>query len=314
MSKSDKVAGLVSVILPAYNAEKYIGEAIESILNQTYKNFELIIIEDCSTDKTADIVAKYAKQDSRIKAIYKRQNNGVIGFIKNLNEGIDLSKGEFIARMDADDISLPDRFQQQVNYLHVFKDVLLVGSGAIGINEEGNEVGRVIPVPDASKLLPFKDVIMHPTVMLRNDFEERYRLLFCEDYDLWLQFLKNGKQLHNLPQPLIKYRILKTSLTNKSIIKTYAASILAQRIYQGIIKYEQADSNAYYEEIVCGKASRKDYSDLLKLGARIPSLELITELNGVIPFWDIRAVGLSLQFLLQARRAGGDMRRLLLKR
>ena len=108
---------LISVIMSVYNGEKYLVQAIDSILNQTYQNFEFIIIDDCSTDNSSHILQEYAQKDSRIKIIKKEKNIGIKGFIKNLNLGISLAKGKYIARMDADDISLPERFQKQVDFL-----------------------------------------------------------------------------------------------------------------------------------------------------------------------------------------------------
>jgi len=96
---------LVSVIMSVYNAEKFLNSAIESITNQTFTDFEFIIIEDCSTDNSLDILEEYAKKDSRIKIIKKEKNIGIKGFIENLNLGISIAKGKYIARMDQDDVS-----------------------------------------------------------------------------------------------------------------------------------------------------------------------------------------------------------------
>ena len=112
----------IAILMSTYNGEKYLVQAIDSILNQTYQNFEFIIIEDSSTDNSLDILEEYAKKDSRIKIIKKEKNIGIKGFIKNLNLGISIAKGKYIARMDADDISLPERFQKQVDFLEKNSD------------------------------------------------------------------------------------------------------------------------------------------------------------------------------------------------
>ncbi len=109
----------LSVVMSVYNGEKHLNEAIDSILSQTYENFEFIIIEDCSTDKTLEILKEFKEKDNRIKIIQKEKNEGPKGFIKNLNLGLNMAQGKYIARMDADDISLPERFQKQVFFLYI---------------------------------------------------------------------------------------------------------------------------------------------------------------------------------------------------
>ena len=115
----------VSVLMPAYNSEAFVAEAIESILNQTYTDFEFIIINDGSTDKTAEIIDEYAKNDSRIKFINNHKNQGLIAV---LNQGLDLCTGEYVARMDSDDISMPQRFEKQVQYMDEHQEVGILGT------------------------------------------------------------------------------------------------------------------------------------------------------------------------------------------
>lgn len=112
----------VTVLMPAYNAEKYIETAIESILNQTYKDFEFIIVNDCSTDSTLDIIERYAKQDKRIKIISNKENQKIA---QTLNNGLKEAKGKYIARLDADDWSYPERLEKQVNFMEENPDVVL---------------------------------------------------------------------------------------------------------------------------------------------------------------------------------------------
>ena len=114
-------APCVSVLMPAYNVEKYVGAAIESILNQTFSDFEFIIINDGSTDDTANIIKKYAAQDKRIRFIDNHENRG---FIARLNDCLDLARGKYVAKMDSDDISLPERFAKQVDFLNTNPDVM----------------------------------------------------------------------------------------------------------------------------------------------------------------------------------------------
>src|SRR4051812_26679567 len=114
----------VSVLMAVYNGEQYLREAVNSILSQTFKDFEFIIIDDGSTDRSPELLASYARADSRVKLI-SRPNKGLT---KSLNEGLHAARGEFVARMDGDDISLPERFERQVSYLREHPEVVLVGS------------------------------------------------------------------------------------------------------------------------------------------------------------------------------------------
>ncbi|MDD4353774.1 MAG: glycosyltransferase family A protein, partial [Candidatus Nanoarchaeia archaeon] len=129
----------ISVIMSAYNTERYIAEAIESILNQTFKDFEFIIIDDGSTDDSLKIIKRYVKKDRRIKLIHNKKN---IGLTKSLNKGLKIAKGQYIARMDADDISLPQRFQIQYDFLEKNKDIFLIGTTAFLIDDKGDRLGR----------------------------------------------------------------------------------------------------------------------------------------------------------------------------
>ena len=127
----------ISVIMSAYNSEKFISKSIDSILAQTFKNFELIIINDSSIDKTKDIIETYRKKDKRIKIICNRQN---LGPAKSRNRALKIAKGEYIAIMDSDDVSLPKRLEVQYHFLENNPDIFLIGGGAIKINESGEVI------------------------------------------------------------------------------------------------------------------------------------------------------------------------------
>ena len=133
---------LVSVIMSVYNAEKFLNSAIESITNQTFTDFEFIIIEDCSTDKTLEILREFKEKDNRIKIIQKEKNEGPKGFIKNLNLGLNMAQGKYVARMDSDDISLPERFQKQVIFLENNPEISMVGAQIDFINEKNEIIGE----------------------------------------------------------------------------------------------------------------------------------------------------------------------------
>ena len=211
---------LVSVIMSVYNGEKYLVQAIYSILNQTYQNFEFIIIEDCSTDNSLDILEEYAKKDSRIKIIKKEKNIGIKGFIENLNLGISIAKGKYIARMDQDDVSLPERFQKQVDFLENNPEITLVGAQLNLINEQNKITGEAIAAlqhRDIVKRITSQIQLFHPVIMFRKDQNIQYRekFLYCEDYDLYLNLITQGKKLANINEKLLHYRILESSISRK---------------------------------------------------------------------------------------------------
>ena len=211
---------LISVIMSVYNGEKYLVQAIDSILNQTYQNFEFIIIDDCSTDNSSHILQEYAKKDSRIKIIKKEKNIGIKGFIENLNLGISIAEGKYIARMDADDISLPERFQKQVDFLENNPEITLVGAQLNLINEQNKITGEAIAAlqhRDIVKRITSQIQLFHPVIMFRKDQNIQYRekFLYCEDYDLYLNLITQGKKLANLNEKLLHYRILESSISRK---------------------------------------------------------------------------------------------------
>ena len=211
---------LVSVIMSVYNGEKYLVQAIDSILNQTYQNFEFIIIEDSSTDNSLDILEEYAKKDSRIKIIKKEKNIGIKGFIENLNLGISIAEGKYIARMDQDDVSLPERFQKQVDFLENNPEITLVGAQLNFINEQNKITGEAIGALehlDIVKKITSKIQLFHPVIMFRKEKNIQYRekFLYCEDYDLYLNLITQGKKLANINEKLLHYRILESSISRK---------------------------------------------------------------------------------------------------
>lgn len=212
---------LVSVVLPAYNAEKYLAEAIESIVNQTFKDFELIIINDCSKDQTLRIAQEYAKKDARILVLNNEEN---LRLSKTLNKGISYSKGKYIARMDADDVSTPERFKLQVDYLESHPDVGILGGSMLITDESGNVTGRRNYARDDKslrKLIFNVSPFCHPAVMIRKEVLEKSGLYNpnsnpAEDLDIYFRIGKYSK-FANLSDVLLRYRILPTSMTNSGI-------------------------------------------------------------------------------------------------
>ncbi len=212
---------MVSILLPVFNGANYIEKAIESILTQSYRNLELIIIDDGSTDSTLEIITKIQERDPRI--IFSSRDNR--GLIATLNEMIPLAKGEYIARMDADDISYPERIASQVKFLEQHQEVVCVG-GCISIIDHKGRLLTDLDLPKEDEeiqkmLLEGVVSICQGTVMLR-----KAQLLqvggydptmdAAEDLDLWLRLGEVGK-LANLPLPLLKYRYHTASLCHNSM-------------------------------------------------------------------------------------------------
>ncbi len=207
---------MISVLMPVYNAENFLRKAIDSILGQTYTDFEFLIINDGSIDQSRNIIDSY--NDERIKIIENEKNRGLIF---SLNRAIDNASGKYIARMDADDISMPDRFEKQITFLESYSDIALLGSSAIIIDESGQEK-KVTNVIESSHLiftqLFFESPFFHTSVMGRTpvfrEFKYNDNYYVAEDYYLWSQIAMKYK-LANLNEPLIKYRHHAESISSR---------------------------------------------------------------------------------------------------
>ncbi|MDR0603328.1 MAG: glycosyltransferase [Bacteroidales bacterium] len=207
----------ISVLMPVYNAEKFLREAIESILNQTYSDFEFIIINDGSTDTSEEIILSY--NDARIIYI----NNGTnLRLIKTLNKGINLAKGKYIARMDADDISLPNRLEEQIKIFSYYKGITLVHARSLLISECGKvkHLNRFSIGFEALRFItPFICIITHPTIMVKTDILKQYyyydneKARHIEDLYLWTKMLNDGCFFYTIENPLLHYRVVSNSIT-----------------------------------------------------------------------------------------------------
>lgn len=206
---------ILSVLLPVYNAEKYVFDAIESVLNQTYKDFEFIIINDGSTDRSLEIIKSF--DDSRILLIDQKN----AGLAKTLNRGLHLARGKYIARMDADDICMRSRFEEQINYLTVHPEIGLLGTAVELINEKGEHLYYDSPLIThkilTNVMINQGNPIKHPTVMFKKDiavscggYNEAIGKYF-EDYMLW-HLMSMRCKVDNLPKILLKYRLTSTSI------------------------------------------------------------------------------------------------------
>ena len=219
----NKKEPLISVVMPTFNAQKYISISIESILNQTFSNFEFIIIDDASTDNTLKIIEKYSKKDKRIKIIKNKNNLNIGG---SLNKGIKHSRSNFIARMDADDIALSNRLKLQYELMQKDTNLAVVGGYISVINENGENLYiRKYPTENEKikkaffRYMPFA----HPSVMIRKNFFNEVggydpKKSPSEDMDLWIK-LGVKHSFGNIDRPVLKYRLIKDSSSNKDFRK-----------------------------------------------------------------------------------------------
>jgi len=222
--------------MSVYNNQNTISSTIESILKQTYKEFEFIIVDDYSTDSSAEIIKEYQNKDNRIVFI---QNNTNLGLPTSLNKAIKKAKYSFIARIDGDDICNLDRFEKQIIYMLTNPTVDILGTGAILMNQQGNTVGKVImPENDEEikKVLKYKNPIIHPSVMIKksvleelNGYNETLRK--AQDLDFWERAAKSGKIFQNLQEYLIRYRI-DLDKSYSTIFKGFKVSFLKALRYK----------------------------------------------------------------------------------
>jgi len=238
----------ISVVIPVYNGEKFLDENIIAILNQTFRDFEFIIINDKSTDNSLKIIKRYAKKDKRIIVLNNRKN---MGSVYTRNRGVKIARGKYIANHDADDICLPDRFEFQFNYLENNPDIFMMGGSAIVIDEKGNKIGAFLKYESPQKIrkkLEKVNCMIYPSTMYRNTGEFLYRDRFGtgEDYDLLLNVLSSGKKIINLPKFLIKYRVNQSSVTftkkNPEYFFRKAQELYKQRVETGKEDYENLKS------------------------------------------------------------------------
>lgn len=218
---------MISVIMSTYKEdERLLRESIESILNQTYKDFEYIIILDYpDNDVHKRVIEEYALKDDRIHFYVNEKN---MGLTDSLNRGLSLCHGEYIARMDADDISLPDRLERQMEYLEK-NHYDLIGGITEMINENGSLLYSIKSVPTdpkkINKALRYSQCIAHPTWLGKKEVFEKnagYRHMpLCEDYDFTLRAVLNGFVISNLNEAVLKYRMTSNSISRSNLFEQY---------------------------------------------------------------------------------------------
>lgn len=229
----------VSVIMSVYNEEKYLEESVKSILSQTFKNFEFVLVDDASTDESLEIIRRFARKDKRIKILSNKKR---LGLTKSLNKALRQlppkadRQVEYIARMDVDDISLPNRLKEQSEYLDSHPQIAVLGSWAILIDENGNKL-KVKETPTSYKKI-HRNVIaanpfIHPTLMFRRSVLEEVgyydeSFSYAQDYELILRILKSYKGV-NIAKSLLLYRVgEKKSISIKKLKEQEWASLRAR--------------------------------------------------------------------------------------
>ncbi|MGB4769908.1 MAG: glycosyltransferase [Chitinophagaceae bacterium] len=209
---------LVSILIPVYNTAAYLTRAIQSILEQQYPSMEIILINDGSTDASETIIQFF--QDPRIRYVKNEQN---MGLVYTLNKGIDLSAGKYIARMDGDDVSLPGRIAQQVDYLEAHPEVSVLATRVSLINEQDQPLGyweadqQIMEPEQIRAFLPKDNCLAHPSIMARAELLKKYKYRSeqsqAEDYDLWLRMAADGVVIHKLSEVFVQHRIVHNSFT-----------------------------------------------------------------------------------------------------
>ena len=271
----------ITVLMSVYNGEKYLREAIDSILNQTFKDLEFLIINDGSTDKTAEILQSY--QDPRIKIINNQKN---IGLTKSLNKGLKLAKGEYIARMDADDISYQDRLQVQYDYLKNNPEVDLVGSWNDVIDDIGNTISFWkcnYSSEDIYYILNFRNCLTHCSLLFRkelvvNNGGYNETMKNAQDYELWSRISKIAK-IYQIQEPLVKWRMNSNVISTKkknnqvktinTIVKNNLERLTDRKVDDKILCFIRDN----FDNINC------DCLDTLTKDELLYSIQLIDEMN-----------------------------------
>lgn len=261
----------ISVLIPTYNVENYVEEAIFSILNQTYKNIELIIVDDCSTDNTYDILKKISKCDNRVK-LYKNSINKKICY--TLNRAYKHSSGAYIARMDGDDISEYDRLEKQINFLKENPEIDLVGVGTISIDENGKEINRTTYMKSfkfLKKAAYLSSPVLHIWMAKREVYEKLngYRdMPYVEDYDFLLRMISNCFKFSNIGDYYgYKVRSRNGNTASTVGISQRKAFEYCRKLYKERkkIKKDSFDEYEFYEYIKAETNEKIKYNQSIEL-------------------------------------------------
>jgi hypothetical protein len=242
---------IVSVVMSVFNGQAFLSEAIESILSQTFRDFEFIVIDDGSTDRTAEILASYASRDERMRVLQQENK----GRAESLNIGIGLAKGDYIARMDADDVAMPHRLKEQVDFMERHAEVGLLSGAFELIDTTGQVINTVrLPLEDSEikSVMLRHNAMCHPAVLMRKEVvvaSGGYRkpLLDADDYDLWLRMSERSR-LANLGKPVLQYRIHSDQVSVRNL-RHQVLCVLAARAAASLRKRGSPDPLSHVEEV-----------------------------------------------------------------
>lgn len=209
---------MISIIMPAYNAEKTLEFAVRSVLAQTHKDFELIIINDCSKDKTPELIQKLMSEDSRIRTLNNEKNSGVS---ITRHRGVEVANGEWLAFLDSDDAWTPDKLEKQVA-LQKKTGANLLFTGSSFINADGEKIGAILHAPEQigyRKLLK-QNLVSNSSVMIRKSLYQKHESMgdnMHEDFTCWLKVLRGGEIAYGIDEPLLIYRLSPTSKSGNKV-------------------------------------------------------------------------------------------------
>lgn len=241
---------IVSVVMSVFNGEAFLSEAIESILGQTFRGFEFLVVDDGSTDRTAEILGGYASRDGRMRVL-RHENKGLA---LSLNIGINFATGSYIARMDADDVAMPNRLEEQVKFMERHPEVGVLGGAVEVINTEGQAIHTTRPPLGDSEIRSSMlrcNPICHPTVIMRREVvlvSGGYRKIFdAEDFDLWLRMGERSR-LASLSKPLLRYRIHSDQVSVRNV-RHQTLCVLAVRAAASLRRRGSPDPLSHVEKV-----------------------------------------------------------------
>lgn len=269
---ADRATPLVSVVMPVYNGEQYLAEAIDSILGQTFTNFELIIIDDGSTDNSLDVLNKYPGLDARVRLIARENRN----LATTLNDLIDLARGEWVARMDQDDVSLPHRLERQLQWLkHTGADIC--GSW---VKFFGTTDRRILKHPQSDEAIKiellFDSPFAHPSVIMRTALvrQLRYDKLWekAEDYDLWERAARMGWRMSNVQEVLLLYRQHAAQITRHTFDLNFILSQKIRRRRWEYVAEEMCLEQEWIDEVMKLREPTTDRIEMSKVDAAFSHL------------------------------------------
>lgn len=255
----------ITILMPVYNGEQHLKQAIESVLGQTFVDFELLIIDDGSNDGSGKIINSY--EDERIRLVKNKKNKGIIF---SLNKGLALARGEYIARMDADDISLPERLSKQYRFMENNPGVALVGCWAKIIGEDGRPLNdKRLPSKhgEIKFNLLFRNPFIHSSIFFRKNLIKAmggydYNYKHAEDFALYSKLIKNNLKTVNLPEFLIKFRVHGGSIGQTTSTKSIQDKTAAKIMMENINNYFPTDSRVV--EMIRGGEKINKIKNLLK--------------------------------------------------